>query len=109
VRVTIVRGGGVAGIATRTELTSDALGADPGRDLAERVAAAGLDVSAAAESPPGGERRPDELLYDVTVDDSERTRTLRCRETTLPAELRALIEWVDARPESERRVEPPAP
>ncbi len=87
-KVSIVRGGGVAGIATRTQLTSDALPRESGERLRELAAAV-------APADDAGGRRPDELLYKVQVNGVTATHT----ESTLPEPVRALIEFVDARPE----------
>jgi hypothetical protein len=88
VKVSIVRGGGLAGIATRTELTSEALPDDARRRL-ETLAG---EVSSAAAAGPA---HPDEMLYRVTVDAVSATYT----ESSLPAPVRELIDFVRARPE----------
>ena len=87
-RVSIIRGGGMAGVATRTQLASDALPKDAGERLRELA-------SAVAPSDDAAARRPDELLYTVEVNGVTATHT----ETTLPEPVRALIEFVDERPE----------
>ena len=87
-KVSIVRGGGLAGIATRTELSSDSLPEEAGRRL-ETLAAQ------VAPSSGAGAAHADELLYRVTVDGVTATYT----ESTLPDPVRALIEFVSERPE----------
>jgi hypothetical protein len=90
VNVCIIRGGGIAGIATRTRLASDALP----KEACERLRAL---ASAVSPSEDAGARAPDETLYKVDIDGVTSTH----RETTLPEPVRALIEFVDQRPERE--------
>jgi len=94
VRLSIVRGGGLAGVARRTELQSDALPEDAARTL-EAHASAGVLPAAADPSSPS----PDEMLYEVCVERTEGTTTARYTDATLPEEVRALIAWADGRPE----------
>jgi hypothetical protein len=96
VNVSIVRGGGIAGIATRTQLASEAL---------PKAAEKRLEELAAAVSPAAGDKPayPDETLYRVTVDGVTATHT----ETTLPEPVRALIDFVSERPERRDRLELP--
>jgi hypothetical protein len=95
VNVSIVRGGGIAGVATRTQLASDALPPEEGRRLQELAAA----VEPAADA---GERHPDELVYKITISSGT---TAIYTETTLPEPARALIDFVSARPEREDALE----
>jgi predicted protein tyrosine phosphatase len=88
VNVSIVRGGGVSGIATRTRLASDALPKAACQRLEELAAQVEPASDAAA-------RHPDETLYKVEVDGVTATHT----ETTLPEPVRALIDFVSERPE----------
>lgn len=101
-KVSVVRGGGIGGFVTRTELDSQRLSAGDSKALAEQVKRA-LAVSDA--SAPG-ERSPDELLYTIAVDDGDGGRTAHFSEQTLPEEVRELIAWIDSRPEREDRIEP---
>jgi hypothetical protein len=96
VNVSIIRGGGLAGVATRTQLASDALPKEAGERL--RTLA-----SAVAPSDDAGGRGPDEQLYKVEIDGVTSTH----RETTLPEPVRALIEFVDQRPERKDALELP--
>jgi hypothetical protein len=96
VDVSIIRGGGMAGIATRTQLASDALPQDAGRRLCELA-------SAVAPADDAGGRHPDETLYKVEVNGMIAIYT----ETTLPEPVRALIAFVDERPERQDALEPP--
>ena len=96
VNVLIVRGGGIAGIATRTQLASDALPKAACRRLEELAAR----VEAGSDAAPG---HPDETLYKVEVDGVIATDT----ETTLPEPVRALIDFVCERPERQDGLELP--
>jgi hypothetical protein len=96
VDVSIIRGGGMAGIATRTLLASEALPKDACRRLRELA-------SAVAPADDAAVRHPDETLYRVDVDGVIATHT----ETTLPEPVRALIEFVDERPERRDALELP--
>jgi hypothetical protein len=104
-KVAIVRGGGVAGLTSRTRLAADALPDDDARQLGERVRESQLLAKSEAQAQPP--RHADQMMYSVTVDDGERERTHRFSEEDLPEEVRSLIEWVDAHPEREHEVGPP--
>jgi hypothetical protein len=101
VRVSIVRGGGVAGITTHTELDSAQLHANDAADLHRLAGAATLDEPV---SPAG--RGPDELQYEIAVDDDAGHRSARYSESGLPDPVRTLIGWIDTRPETTTRVAP---
>jgi hypothetical protein len=88
VEVSIIRGGGIAGIGTRTELASGALPKEACERLRELA-------SAVAPADDAVAPYPDDTLYRVDVDGVSATHT----ETTLPEPVRALIEFVDERPE----------
>jgi hypothetical protein len=99
VKLSIVRGGGLAGIARRTEITSDALPPDAAQALAAQV-------SAVVPVPPAAERTPDEMLYIVCVDGPDGTTEARYTDANLPEEVRTLIAWADGRPERTDAFEP---
>jgi len=101
-KLSIVRGGGVAGVSTLTELDEGALSADDSKALRAKVA----DAASAFDKPGEGSAapHPDELQYEITLADAQTTRTVRTGETTLPEQLRSLIAWVDAQPQRTRRV-----
>ena len=88
--VSILRGGGVAGVTTSTRLAAEALPKAACERLRELA-------SAVAPADDAASRTPDELLYKVQVDGVTATHT----ETTLPEPVRALIDFVDERPERE--------
>jgi emfourin len=103
VKVSIVRGGGVAGFATRTEVSTDSLPPDESRALEDKVNQSGLrelpeDASAAT-------RHPDDLLYEVSVEDAGSVHTVRLSESATPDSIRSLIEWVDSVSEHGPKIE----
>ena len=93
-KVSIVRGGGLAGVARRTELATDALPEDAARTL-EAHAAAVIPLPAAG----GARRAPDEMLYAVRVEGPDGATEAHYTDATLPEDVRALIAWADGRPE----------
>jgi Emfourin len=100
-KLAIVRGGGIAGIATRTELDSAALPPAEAEAFAVHV----QRLPQQAEPPP--RRHADEQLYALIVSDEDDERTLRFSESTLPEAAHALLAWVDARPERDEQIELP--
>ena len=95
-KVSITRGGGLAGITTLTELTSEALPPAAARELEELSKA----VAPAEQAPT---RRPDELHYRLTVADGE-SITAHYSDSTLPEDVSRLITWVDQRPERREEI-----
>jgi hypothetical protein len=106
-KIEIVRGGGLAGLATRTGLDIDTLDPESAQALLERVRNAGLLGPAASVPPGAGSRYPDELLYEITAYNGDLARTARYSETELPDSVRQLITWVDGRRERSEGIEPP--
>ena len=101
-KLTVIRGGGFAGLSTQAELSSDALPPAEATKLSELVEGAGLleePEPAPREAPPA---HPDELSYEVSVEHEGRAQTLRFTEQTLPESVRSLIAWVDSRPEQRK-------
>ena len=95
--VTIVRGGGLAGLVRRTELDSAELPPDAVVELAALV------DRLPREARPVGRAGPDELRYELTVVDDETTWTVRTTDSALSDEERLLIAFVDERVESSGR------
>ena len=93
-RVSITRGGGVAGLLRVTELDAD----DVPADAVAAVRAAGLGRAGAS-----GRRGPDELAYAVRIGDDE----ARFTDSTLPGAIRELIAWADSHPARSERIGPP--
>jgi hypothetical protein len=101
VRVAVVRGGGVAGLVTSTELDS----ADLAAADADALRAA-VERARSAHVPPTGAGMPDRFGYEVHVEDEGRTDTLRAREP-VPDPVRELITLVQESPARKRRTAPP--
>jgi hypothetical protein len=103
-KLTITRGGGLAGLTRQTELASDALPDDDVSKLHEQVEGAEwLQEDAVRDAPPA---HPDEMSYEVSVEHEGQTTTRRFTEQTLPEPLRLLIAWVDSRPERRQSIVP---
>jgi Emfourin len=106
VKLTVIRGGGLAGVSRQAELSSDVLQPAEATKLDELVEGAGLLGEAAPrEAPPA---HPDEMSYEVIVEHEGRAQTLRFTEQTLPDSVRSLIAWIDSRPEHSKSIVPPA-
>jgi hypothetical protein len=99
--VSVVRGGGIAGISTRTTLVGDDLPGHEVETLSRLVQQAGLVRGAAAGSAAGG---ADQQLYEVEVVDDAGRVSARFGEEDLPDEVRELVAWIDARPERSRQL-----
>jgi len=104
-RLAVVRGGGLAGMVTKTELASDALSAEDADALHEKVEQAGLLES--HEAPATEPAHPDELTYEVTIEHEGRHRTVRATESAMPEAVRALVDWADSLPEGKKTIQPP--
>ena len=97
-RLSVVRGGGIAGIARHTAVSTDALSAGDAQTLRAKVEEAGL-FGLSDDLPDHAQ--PDDLLYELTVEDADRVHTVRLTESTLPEGVRTLIAWVDSVPGAE--------
>ena len=103
-KLSIIRGGGLAGLTRLTELASEALPPGESAKLLELVEGAGLLGEAVPqEAPPA---HPDEMSYEVGVEHQGRARTRRFTEQTLPDPVRRLIAWIDSRPERRQSIVP---
>jgi hypothetical protein len=102
-KVTIVRGGGIGGFTTRTDLDDASLN-EPERSVFARQLEGAIDVSPSVSVPA----RPDEFQYEITLDAAKTIRTLRFSEAELPEAVRGLVNWVDGRPERTTALEQPA-
>jgi hypothetical protein len=89
----------------RTELASDALSAEDADKLHRKIEHAGLLGSGqAAQAEPA---HPDELTYEVTIEQEGRRHTVRATESSMPESVRALVDWADSLPEGKTTIEPP--
>ena len=88
-----MRGGGLAGMVTRTELDTEALAPENAKTLREKVERAGL-----LEMPDtlASHGHPDELHYELTIEDEGRRHTVRLSDGTLPENVRSLLDWADS-------------
>lgn len=101
-KLTVLRGGGIAGIVARTELDARALPPPEADVFAGAVDKAGLfDLP---DSPPPASR-PDAQLYEISLEGADRPVSWRCTEDSLPENVRQLLAWVDSRPERVESIE----
>jgi hypothetical protein len=105
-KVTVVRGGGLAGIVTETEVDSDQLSPDDADALEAKVREAGLFDLNDEATPPS---YADEVSYRLSIEDDERSHTVTLREGTLTDTVRSLISWLDAVAGNQKRISPPGP
>jgi hypothetical protein len=104
-QVSIVRGGGIAGLVTGTTVDSASLAPGDAAELRARVERAGLSGAPERSKPPAGQ--PDRFDYELTVEDDGRVLTTRAREGDLPGPLHALVSYVTSLPGRQERVGPP--
>jgi hypothetical protein len=93
VKLSVVSGGGIAGIMTRTEVSSASLSPADARVLEQKVAESGL-LEMPLE-PARQTSQPDELQYELTVEHDEGSHTVRVPEGDLPDGVRSLIQWAE--------------
>ncbi|GAA2989000.1 protealysin inhibitor emfourin [Streptosporangium longisporum] len=104
-KVSIVRGGGIAGLVTVVTADSASLSRPEAAELRARVERAGL--TGEPPPPPPVTARPDRFDYELTVEDEGGVHTVRASEGTLSAPLRALISYVTSLPGRQQRIGPP--
>jgi hypothetical protein len=103
-KLTVLRGGGVAGTVVKTELASGDLSAEDAGMLHKLVQDAGLIDWGERESPPS---RPDEPSYRLTLEQAGHSHTVDLTETTMPEAVRSLISWSGSVPGAKTSIEPP--
>ena len=101
-KLTIRRGGGIAGIVARTELDTSDLPPPDAETFAAQIDQSGLRESG---EPPAAVRRPDDQLYEISWEESGRQYSRRYSEESLPERVRQLLAWVDGRPERVESIE----
>lgn len=101
-RVSVVRGGGIAGLVTTTTVDAADLSPPDAQALQAKVDAAGV-LGPAGRTTAG----PDRFTYELTVDAGGDQHTLRVGEADLTPELADLVGWVQAAPARKQRVTPP--
>jgi hypothetical protein len=105
-KLTVVRGGGLAGTVVKTELASGDLSPEDAKTLHKLVQDAGLLERGEREPPPS---RPDELSYRLTLEHAGRSHTVNLAESTMPEAVRSLISWSDSVPGGRTGIEPAGP
>jgi hypothetical protein len=105
VKVSVVRGGGLAGLVQTTIADSETLAPEHAAQLRAKVDEAGFfGLPDNTGRSPGAADRFD---YAVTVEDADRTHTVRRAESELPAAVQELIAWVNSVPGRQDRLAPP--
>ena len=108
-KVSVVRGGGLAGLVETTTADSERLNAGDAATLRDKVDAAGFfDLPGDVERAGGTGGGADRFHYAVTVEDAGRAHTVRRAEPELPEHLGALIAWVSAVPGAETALGAPS-
>lgn len=104
-KLSIVRGGGFAGLVQTITVDAKALSPDDADELKARVKEAKLfDLP----SKPGAEaEQPDRFTYLVTVEEGARRHRVALAEESLPEAVRSLLSWARAVPGRVERVESP--
>ena len=105
-KISIVRGGGLAGMVTQTSLDADDLTGPDAATLRAKVNQARV-LGPNRPGTPSGPPQPDRFSYELTVEDDDRRQTLRLRDQDLSPELRNLITWVHNAPARRQEVRPP--
>ena len=105
-KLSVIRGGGVAGTVVKTELASGDLSPEDAGMLHKLVRDAGLLERGEGESPPS---RPDELSYRLTLEHAGRSHAVNLTESTMPEAVRSLISWSSSVPGGRVEIEPPGP
>jgi hypothetical protein len=108
-RVSIVRGGGLAGLVRTVSADSAALAEADAQALRARVDEAGLLQQAQGVTPASGAGLPDATTSAVVVEEGGRRHTIPVDEAALSPALRALVDLVESVPGREERVEPAGP
>ena len=104
-KVSIVRGGGLAGLVTTTAVEDARLSPEDATELRDKVERAGV-----FDLPPKLTGRPnqaDRFNYALTVEDEDRRHTVLLDEDALPEGVSDLISWVNNAPGREDRIGAP--
>lgn len=103
-RVSITRGGGLAGLVITTAVDTSTLTEKDAATLREMVRAANLEHVVPSSTSAA---IPDEQTYEITVESEETSRTVVMSERDLTAAIRSLMAWVESVPGHERTIRPP--
>jgi hypothetical protein len=104
-RVSIIRGGGFAGLVKTITVDSARLSPQDAVTLAAKVEEARL-----FDYPPEGTTgagKPDAFTFLVTIEDRRRRHRVAFEEESLPRGVRSLISWIGSIPGREEKLEPP--
>ncbi len=97
-RIRFESGGGVTGPAGRRscEIDTEHLAAPEAEQLNSLIKS--LDLPGLANrTPPASKRpRPDEMYYEITVEENGRKQTISASDLDMPTGLRPLINWLAA-------------
>jgi hypothetical protein len=104
-KISIVRGGGFGGLVTVTTADTASLAPEDARRLRAKVEQTGLFTL--PEHLSGPPRQPHPFSYAVTVEDQDRSHTVRVSEEDMPESLGSLVAWVSSVEGREERVVPP--
>lgn len=103
-KLTIRRGGGLAGVVAQTELDAQTLPKPAAEAFAGEVARAKLDAQPTSAPPPAS-RWPDAQLYEISLEQAGQPVSVYYTDETLPEPVRELVAWVDGRPERVESIE----
>jgi hypothetical protein len=104
-KVTVKRGGGLTGLVRTTWVDSASLAPQDAGTLRAMVNRSGVFDSTL---PVGSATtHPDGFNYAVTVEDAGRHETVLISGGALPQGLRALVDWVQTRPERQEQLGSP--
>jgi hypothetical protein len=104
-RLTVVQGGGIAGLLRTVSADSASLEPAQADALEAMIEDAGLFDLPERLGPASS--HPDAFDYELTVEDGERRKTIRASQDALPEQVRALIQWLQSVPGHEERVDAP--
>lgn len=102
VKLTVRRGGGIAGIVAQTELDSTAMPKLDADYFVAQIDRAGLRES---QEQSAVRQRPDTQLYDISWEESGKRHSRHFTEESLPEGVRQLLAWVDGRKERTESIE----
>jgi hypothetical protein len=102
-KVSVVSGGGFAGLVMTTSVDSAVLAPEDAATLRAKVRAARLDEPPATDPT----RQPDAPTRQITVEDDGRRSTVNLDDRDLSPAVRSLISWIEAQPTRQETIEPP--
>lgn len=102
-KLTIRRGGGLAGVVSQTELDAETLPHTAAEAFAGAVARANL---AGQPVPAPARDWPDAQLYEISLEGNEAPVSVFYTDENLPETVRTLMAWVDGRPERVESINP---